>query len=115
MRVDLIENLYRAAAALEHVDDDVRIALVSTQLIEAAGGEWSEPVRYRFREDSHPGVVIIDLKTEPAPSEETDAELLRRVAGELQGIPIITDPELEPGKIEVRIVRGSPADPKADS
>lgn len=65
VRADLMANLYRAAAALEHADQHVRIALVSTDLIAAGEGEWSEPVRYRIREDAKPGVAQIDLKTEP--------------------------------------------------
>lgn len=65
MRADLMENLERAAAALEHVDEPVRIALVSTDIVREMAGEWSEPVRYRFREDGRPGFVTIDLKAEP--------------------------------------------------
>ncbi len=68
LRVDTVERLYRSARELEHLDQRIRIALISTDLIDAlkderGNGRWSELVRFRFVEDErHPGVVEVHLR-----------------------------------------------------
>lgn len=74
-----MENLYRAAEPLEG-ELGVRVQLVSTELIDDLGGEWSDAVQYRFKDDpGHPGIVYMELRyVEPPPPRPpiTDAELV---------------------------------------
>lgn len=104
MRVDIREQTRSAARGeLEH--HGIGIALVSAELIEKSGGEWSVPLQMKLSVDED-GIVDIELRrAEEATAIVIDGEVVTRITAADLGARI-RDELVKIGRREPSIFRG---------